>query len=293
MKFKYLFLLITSLLLSISAPAQSDSDKNDKRPAKISAKKGDVPAADSMSLTPGLARVFIRDLLQNRYLVSWSGGMFLEAMTWTESKNIQVARDSFSFEFDTLTKKGRQSHTLKLTFRDAEYFRPEGGNRQGTFYVAWNRESNRNLYNAEALAWKDEDAAKRFCDALNRLIYQAHVGVTSVDGFQVFSKLVAGWRSDPSTIPPRPDDIERQRILAEQAVKDKDLISALFHYERAVEAYPPWAAGWFNAALIYAEFGEFEYAADRMKHYLELVPNAPDARAARDKMIVWEEKAKH
>jgi tetratricopeptide (TPR) repeat protein len=292
MKFKYLFLLITSLLLSISAPAQSDSDKNDKRPAKISAKKGDVPAADSMSLTPGLARVFIRDLLQNRYLVSWSGMMFVEAITWTESKNIQVSRDSFSFEFDTLTKKGRQSHTFKLTFKDAEYFRPEGGNREGTFYLAWNRESARNTYNAEALAWKDEDAAKRFCDALNRLIYQAHAGSSSADGLVAFSKLVSNLRSDPSSIPPRPDDLERRRILAEQAIKDKDLISALFHYERAVEAYPPWAAGWFNAALLYAEFGEYEYAADRMKHYLELAPDAPDAKAAREKVIIWEDKAR-
>ena len=62
--------------------------------------------------------------------------------------------------------------------------------------------------------------------------------------------------------------------------------------QRKRTAFPPWAAGWFNAALLYGEFGEYEYAADRMKRYLLLVPDAPDAKAAREKMIVWEEKAK-
>jgi len=34
-------------------------------------------------------------------------------------------------------------------------------------------------------------------------------------------------------------------------------------------------------------------ATDRMKHYLELAPDAPDAKDAREQMIIWEDKAKH
>jgi hypothetical protein len=30
-----------------------------------------------------------------------------------------------------------------------------------------------------------------------------------------------------------------------------------------------------------------------MKHYLELVPDAPDAKDARTQLIIWEDKAKH
>lgn len=39
-------------------------------------------------------------------------------------------------------------------------------------------------------------------------------------------------------------------------------------------------AGWFNLALIYAEQNCAD-ASDRMKHYLELVSNTPDANDAR------------
>jgi hypothetical protein len=30
-----------------------------------------------------------------------------------------------------------------------------------------------------------------------------------------------------------------------------------------------------------------------MNHYLELVPDAPDAKDAREQMIIWEDKARH
>ena len=44
-------------------------------------------------------------------------------------------------------------------------------------------------------------------------------------------------------------------------------------------------------ALLYGETSEYALAADRMKHYLELMPNSPDAAAARDKIVIWEDKA--
>ncbi len=53
-----------------------------------------------------------------------------------------------------------------------------------------------------------------------------------------------------------------------------------------------WPAGWFNLAIIYAEQNNYAEATDRMKHYLELLPDAPDAKDAREQMIIWEDKAK-
>jgi TPR repeat protein len=49
--------------------------------------------------------------------------------------------------------------------------------------------------------------------------------------------------------------------------------------------------GWFNAALIAAELQDYPTAVDYMNRYLELMPDAPDARNARDQVTIWEEKA--
>lgn len=51
-----------------------------------------------------------------------------------------------------------------------------------------------------------------------------------------------------------------------------------------------WPEGWFNLALLYAEVNDYEYAIHSMQRYLELVPDAFDAAAARNKMIVCQDK---
>ncbi len=37
-----------------------------------------------------------------------------------------------------------------------------------------------------------------------------------------------------------------------------------------IEIQPMWPEGWFNLGMLYAEQNDFAYAADRMRHYLEL-----------------------
>jgi regulator of sirC expression with transglutaminase-like and TPR domain len=44
--------------------------------------------------------------------------------------------------------------------------------------------------------------------------------------------------------------------------------------------------------LIAAELGDYADAVEDMQSYLELVPNAPDAQAARDQIDLWQLKAK-
>ena len=80
-------------------------------------------------------------------------------------------------------------------------------------------------------------------------------------------------------------------MLAEDAVKAKNPEEALAHYELGLEAYPTWPQGYFNAALIAAELGYFQQAVEHMQAYLELLPDAPDAQAARDQIAIWREKA--
>ncbi len=51
-----------------------------------------------------------------------------------------------------------------------------------------------------------------------------------------------------------------------------------------------WAIGYFNLALLLAEEERYSEAILNMKKYLELQPNAPDARKAQDKIYIWEDK---
>jgi regulator of sirC expression with transglutaminase-like and TPR domain len=79
--------------------------------------------------------------------------------------------------------------------------------------------------------------------------------------------------------------------LAEDAVKNNKPVEALNDYEIGLQSCPTWPEGHFNAALIAAELGDFANAVEHMQSYLELVPNAPDAQAARDQITIWQHKA--
>ena len=105
-----------------------------------------------------------------------------------------------------------------------------------------------------------------------------------------FRAQAAAWRA-LAVKPELPEEARKQRLLAESYLREKDFKGSIEHYELGVKAAPTWPEGWFNLALLYGETGEYALAADRMKHYLELLPNSPDAAAARDKIVIWEDKA--
>jgi hypothetical protein len=51
---------------------------------------------------------------------------------------------------------------------------------------------------------------------------------------------------------------------------------------------PWWPEGYFNRALILGETGRYRKAVEEMRKYLMIVPGAPDAREAQDKIYEWE-----
>jgi hypothetical protein len=107
-----------------------------------------------------------------------------------------------------------------------------------------------------------------------------------------FHKQAAAWRL--LTVKPElPDEVKRQRTLAEAYLEDKDIPKAVEHYKAALKAYPTWPQGWFNLAIIDGSLGNYDSAVQEMKFYLELTPDASDAEAAKAKIIIWEDKAKH
>jgi hypothetical protein len=108
----------------------------------------------------------------------------------------------------------------------------------------------------------------------------------------VFQQQAAAWRA-LAVKPELPEETRKQRTLAESYLREKDFISSIEHYKLGVRADLTWPEGWFNLALLYGETGEFASAAASMKNYLELMPDSPDAAAARDKIVIWEDKAAH
>lgn len=92
--------------------------------------------------------------------------------------------------------------------------------------------------------------------------------------------------------PEMPDEARAYKALAEDAFKRKDFAAALEAYCTAIEKFPLWPAGHYNAALLAAETEDHELAAQHMRRYLVLSPDANDAMAAKEKLLLWQLKAK-
>lgn len=104
-----------------------------------------------------------------------------------------------------------------------------------------------------------------------------------------FKTTADAWRNAGSRIE-LPEEADRHRILAENAFSEKDVDRALKHFKTAIEIYPTWPQGQFNLAVLCGETKDYECAYVHMKEYLLLVPDAPDARTAYEKTVVWEDK---
>ncbi len=88
-----------------------------------------------------------------------------------------------------------------------------------------------------------------------------------------------------------PEKARRERVQAESALRDKRLDDAIDHYEEALKIAPWWPEGRFNRALVLGELGWYTEAVREMKRYLVLMPDAPNARAAQDRIYEWEGRA--
>lgn len=288
---RYRILILFLLLMPVSyAFGQTGPDDKDKN-SKASAKKGDPPPGGAIRLSSGIARIIVRGQLQKRHLTSTKAILLTPAYSLLESKNIRVTRENLSFDYDLTsgTKQTTQHETLE--FKKLDYVHVVGANSAGTLYTVFRGPFGQGI-NYSVYSWNEKSDAQQFADAINRLIYEVRVVITPKDDLTPFAADVQAWRDKPESRPVAPDGWDRHRILAEQGIKEKNFAAALINYEAGVAAYPLWSQGWFNAALLYAEFQEYGSAANRMKHYLLLVPDAPDAKAAREKTIIWEDKAK-
>jgi len=90
----------------------------------------------------------------------------------------------------------------------------------------------------------------------------------------------------------KPAITEEQRkyiVQANMANEKKDYKIACQLFQKAIEISPTtYPAAYYNLALLDAMGNDFRQAIFNMKKYLLLVPDAPDTRAAQDKIYEWE-----
>jgi tetratricopeptide (TPR) repeat protein len=137
--------------------------------------------------------------------------------------------------------------------------------------------------------WPAQQDANRFAEAVQWLASHSSEVKSSLVTSEDFNAQAAAWRNVAAK-PPMPENAREHKVLAEDAVQRKDFDKAIDEYLAAASIFPMWPEGQFNLALICGETGDYDCAVEHMQNYLELVPDAPDAQAAKDKLIIWRDK---
>lgn len=107
-----------------------------------------------------------------------------------------------------------------------------------------------------------------------------------------FSASLAEHREKAAANVALPEQANKYKVQAEGAVRGKDFDDAAELYRTALNIAPWWPAGHYNRALVLSESGDFELAIDEMNYYLQLVPDAANARTAQSRIYEWERLAK-
>lgn len=93
--------------------------------------------------------------------------------------------------------------------------------------------------------------------------------------------------------PPVPEFIRKLTVQATSFVEDKNYPLAIEYYQRALTVCPYYPLARFNLAMLYATIRDFRSAISQMNSYMRFAPDAPDIRAAQDKIYEWELKVKN
>jgi len=271
-------------------------------------KKGEAPPGSASVLSISQARAALKGAINKRYIgtVKCCQRVLMIKGCYTlvlpeATVDVKIRAAGFDFEAPHSSKitgialRPDESKVSVEFKKDQDYiraFRVGLGDSKSTwspnplYSVGYLPNPERSPMEGDIFYWSEEAPAQEFADAFNRLLYAAYRD----EEFVSFIAAAQAWREN-AVKPPLSPEADRHRILAENAFQEKNLDSAIEHYETALEIQPMWPEGWFNLALMYAELKNYVDASDRMKHYLALVPNARDANDARTQMIIWEDKA--
>lgn len=162
--------------------------------------------------------------------------------------------------------------------------------------VSGNTKFSRVVMNGKPLAFdatfetQNAEAALDFVDALLILKAAASRPDTEEADFATFTAGAQAWLATTPK-PEMSDEALTYKVLAEEAFKKQNYPEALEFYAKALDRHPFWPSGQYNAALLAAENEDYELGALYMRRYLVLAPDAKDAGAAKEKLLLWQHKA--
>jgi len=128
--------------------------------------------------------------------------------------------------------------------------------------------------------------AEQLANALHRLKTES-AKASDPAAEAAFAEAATRYRA-ASPKPEFPEEARRLRVQAEAMLREKRFLDAAEFYGEALRAVTWWPEGRFNRALVLGEIKDYDEAAREMKRYLMLVPDAPNVRAAQDKIYEWE-----
>jgi tetratricopeptide (TPR) repeat protein len=137
--------------------------------------------------------------------------------------------------------------------------------------------------------FKNLTVAKKFADALYSIQkLKGEFENEQAKRLAEFESLAAQYRA--LAIKPPVSEEQRRLIVQANALNQlKDYAGARDLYLKAVDLDPvSYPGAYFNTALLSAQLKRYDKAIAYMKQYLLLVPDAPDARNAQDKIYEWE-----
>ena len=221
--------------------------------------------------------------------------------SWSSVREVRFTRREVRFKVDNTYATNPRPLDFTLTFTDLGTLSIRV-NRVGKHFTLVESDGKRVLFmkagerdpdGEYAGAFNSELPARAFADALVVLKEAATIrdaGAEEAD-FAAFTSAARTWLA-AELKPPMSDEARTRKALAEDAFKRKDFAAALDAYVEALGMHPMWPEGHYNAALLAAEVEDYEVAARHMRRYLALAPGAKDASAAKEKLLLWQHKAK-
>ena len=99
---------------------------------------------------------------------------------------------------------------------------------------------------------------------------------------------VASLLKDNPYLAELPEEARKYALRGDVLIKDGGFADALAEYRTALGIAPFNAQLHFNTALIRGQLKDYPGAIKSMNVYLQLSPDAPNARAAKDEIYKWE-----
>ena len=135
-------------------------------------------------------------------------------------------------------------------------------------------------------SWNDLQMAQEFANTL-AFFKRKQLLKISKENFEAFEPIAVEYRA-LKVKPPVSEEQRKYIVQANSMTQQKNYVEAIKLYDKAIAIDQTNPIVYYNQALLFAQIKRFDSAINRMKKYLMLSPNAPDARGAQDKIYEWE-----